>query len=646
MCPRFPVRESVATLLFAAVSAWSSGATCAESTSQRLPPADSFHPARRPGPDGALPPMPAPTWGGTLTIHTENLPRHLNLALSSSAYARRILSNTHAWLQGYDPRTLRIVPEIAERVDVEDMLKSATGERIGHIDDGGDAWIVHADSGDERVPKSSGVSVARGVVFTFHLGAGWTWHDGHPFDADDVVFSWSIYHNPDVKCDERRWQHLKIERAEKLDARTVRFVYAEQYFHAAITIGDLFLLPRHLYDPTDPDHVRHAPEFHAARLARDPSWKPGPKDIADCVNDNPHNRIFVGLGPYEVKSWIDDVLEVERASTWRDDARAGHFDRIRWRRVPDFAAAFRALSAGELDFDDAVTTDDYFGSVAESPEFRAKYYTGTHGSQSYWFIGWNTLSPKLTDPRVRRALAHLADLESYRTGYYRGLAHAMNGPFLPNSPARDATIEPLAHDVKRAEALLVEAGWIDRDGDGIRDKDGVALEIELLVEAQNTPALGFAAKFQEDLARGGVRLKVQGLDFATLDERKSKRRFEAVQLGWAMAPEADPEQMWHSRWAAADKTGGNFVGLADPEVDALIEAGQRELEFAPRQAIWHRLQARLMDLQPYLFCFAPLRKFAMLRGVRGFQETLTDPNWEARDLYFAPGTPGTRASLR
>ncbi len=614
-----------------------------------LPPADSFHADRQPGPDGALPPLPPPTWGGTFTVHTDNLPVHLNAALSSSAYARRILACVHAWLTTYDSRTLQRVPEVARSVDVEDLLTRTSGEPlelVGRVIDSGDDWLVHTAAGDQRVPKSATASVARGTVFTFHLGDGWTWHDGHPFDADDVVFSWSIYQNPDVKCDARRWQHQKIRSCTKLDARTVRFVYAEQYFHAAVTVGDLFLLPRHLYDPTDPDHARYEPEFHAARRAKDPSWTPGPKDVADCVNDNPHNRAFVGLGPYRLASWKDDVVELERAPGWKDDAHAGHFDRIRWRRVSGFEAAFRALIAGELDFDDVVTTDDYFGSVATSPEFAAKFTKGTHRSQTYWYVGWNLRTPKLADPRVRRALAHLADLEGFRTGYYRGLARTMTGPFLPQSLACDPRIQPLAHDVARAEELLADAGWIDRDGDGVRDQGGVALEIELIFEAKNAAALAFAAKYQEDLAKGGVRLKLQGLDFNALDERKKRRQFEAVQLAWAMAPEADPEQTWHSRWAAPDKQGGNFVGLADPEVDALIEAGQRELDFGARQRVWHALQARLMDLQPYLFAYAPMRKFALARSVRGFQETALDPNWDVRDFYFAPGTPGTRDRLR
>ena len=649
MRPRLPVLLLWALLVSASGRTGLARAQSPAPPELRLPPVDAHHPERQPRADGTLPPMPPPTWGGTFTVHIDNLPTHLNVALTSSAYARRILGTTHAWLMRFDPMTLQLVPEVARSVDVEDVLTRTEGEPrelVGRVAEAGDDWIVSAKSGEQRVPKSETASVARGTVFTFHIGEGWTWHDGHPFDADDVTFSWSIYQDPDVKCDARRWQHQKIRSCTKLDARTVRFVYAEQYFHAAVTVGDLFLLPRHLYDPTDPDHARYEPKFHEARRAKDPNWVASAKDIAACVNDNPRNRQFVGLGPYRIAAWVDDAIDLERAPTWKDDARAGHFDRIRWRHVAGFDAAFRALAAGEVDFVDVVTTDDYFGSRASAPEFAARFTKGTHRSQSYWYIGWNMASPKLADDRVRRALAHLADLESFRTGYYRGLARTMTGPFLPHSPACDPDVRPLAHDVGRAEELLADAGWIDRDGDGIRDRDGIALELELLVEAKNAAGQAFAAKYQEDLARGGVRLVIAPLDFNTLNDRKRKRQFEAVQLAWAMAPEADPEQTWHSRWSPAEKDSGNFVGLVDARVDALIERGQQELDFGARQRVWHQLQARLMELQPYLYAYAPLRKFAIRRDVRGFQETALDPNWDVCDFFFAPGTPGTRDRLR
>jgi peptide/nickel transport system substrate-binding protein len=552
-------------------------------------------------------------------------------------------------LQRYDGDTLALVPELAESVVVEDVLVRRAGEPrelAGAIQDGGDAWLVRGAAGETRVPKSETERVLRGVVFTFRLGSGRAWHDGHELDAHDVHFSWEVFHSDRLASD-RRWQHEKISACEVLDARTVRFRYAEQHFNAAVFVSDLFLLPRHVYDPRDPDHARLQPAWHAERRARDPAWTPSLDDAAELVNESVKQRAFVGLGPYRLASWTDSAIEIERASTWRDDAGAGRLDRVRWRLVPDFGAAFRALLAGEIDFLDAVTTDDYFGSIAASADFRARWYTGTHRSQAYWYVGWNTRLPKLADPRVRRALAHLADLEAFRTGYYKGLARTMTGPFLPGTPACDPAIRPLPRDIARAEELLAEAGWIDRDGDGVRDKGGEPLSIELLVQAQNAPAQAFAAQLQQDFARGGVRLVVAPLEFNALQERRDGRRFEAVQLGWAVAPEADPEQAWHSRWAGPEAQGGsNFSGLIDPEVDGLIEAGQKELDHAARQAIWRRLHARLFELQPYLFCFAPDRKFALTRAIRGFQETRIDPNWDLRELYYPLGTPGTRPARR
>ncbi|MBL8861449.1 MAG: hypothetical protein JNK02_05500 [Planctomycetes bacterium] len=659
MPPRLPALALVVLLLAAGAGALTrgSGASGPGASDQAaggragpaLPPPDSFHPDRRPGTDGARAPLPPRTWGGTLTIHTESLPRHLNLALASNAYARRIASHVHAWLQRTDGETLALVPELAESVTVEDVLTRRAGEPrelVGAVADAGDDWLVRTAAGEERVPKAAAAALLRGVVFTFRLKPGVAWHDGHPFDAEDVRFSWSIFANREVKSD-RRWQHEKISSCEVLDPLTVRFRYAEQHFNAALFVSDLFLLPRHRLDPSDPDHARLFPAWHAARRAQDPGWTPGAQDVAELVNELQQRREFVGLGPYRLASWTDSVLEIERAPTWQDSTTAGHFDRVRWRLVADFGAAFRALLAGEIDFLDALTTEDYFGSIAASDGFRERFYTGTHRTQAYWYVGWNTRLPKLSDPRVRRALAHLADLEAFRTGYYKGLARTMTGPFLPSSPACDPSIRPFAHDLARAEELLAEAGWIDRDGDGVRDKGGEALAIELLVQAQNAPALAFAAQLQQDFARGGVRLAVVALEFNALQDRRDRRQFEAVQLGWAMAPEADPEQSWHSRWAGPDSSGGsNFAGLADPEVDRLIEAGQQELDFEARQRVWHRLQARLFDLQPYLFCYAPDRKFALLRSVRGFQETRVDPNWDLRALYFAPGTPGTRPAPR
>jgi ABC-type transport system substrate-binding protein len=193
--------------------------------------------------------------------------------------------------------------------------------------------------------------------------------------------------------------------------------------------------------------------------------------------------------------------------------------------------------------------------------------------------------------------------------------------------------------------MLDEAGWTDHDGDKVRDRDGVALDIELLTQPNNKVAEAFGAKLQEDLARLGIRLRLQTLEFGALVDRRGKRDFDALALGWAPPIESDPEQLWHSREGAQEVKSSNFVGLQDAEVDRLIERGQRELDPRKRAETWKELHRRLYDLQPYLFCFNPPRKFAMNKAIRGFQSLPIDPNYVVRRWYYPKGTPGTRPTL-
>ncbi|HED65881.1 MAG TPA: hypothetical protein ENJ09_10045, partial [Planctomycetes bacterium] len=84
--------------------------------------------------------------------------------------------------------------------------------------------------------------VERGTVFTFHLRDGITWHDGEPCNADDLYFTWECYQNPHVDCDETRSGYSKLVDAEELDPLTIRFFYANQFFGALATVGEMPIL--------------------------------------------------------------------------------------------------------------------------------------------------------------------------------------------------------------------------------------------------------------------------------------------------------------------------------------------------------------------------------------------------------------------
>ncbi len=612
---------------------------------------DEFHPDRKKRPDGTRPPLPEPAFGGRAIVHLEALPKTLCYTIDNSAITRRILYelNETLLLQDWEMHDLR--PNLAGRYEVEDTLVLAGGRgagdancAFGTIEDDGDAWRVKplstrpGDAAVRRIAKKDALRVERGTVLTFHLRDGVKWHDGHLFDARDVLFSWIVYGNPAVQCGEKRHQFQKVVRAEMLDERTVRFFYGEQYSLALPSLGDMFILPSHLYDLADPDNAQGQ-----AKRAADPAWTPTAQEQGEYVNTNPHNREWVGLGPYQLVKWDAESLEARRFDDYFDPEHGGYLDIIRWRYIQKDAIAFQALLAGEFDFYSRLSADEYFGEATEKPLFTDRYYKGYFYSTAYWYIGWNMKRPQLADVRVRQALAMLFDFDEYKRSFYKGVAVQVTGPSSMYSKGYNHDVQPFPYDPAAAEALLAEAGWYDRDGDGVLDKDGVPLAIQLLLQASNPVTQKFGVRYQENLARVGIKFSMMELEWATLLDRRYTRDFDAIALAWVPMLESDPGQVWSSSHQS-QRESSNYVGFVDEASDRLIERIQRELDGEKRAALLRELHARIYELQPYLFAYNPPRKFALSKAIHGFQAVHIDPNYVIRRWYYPAGTPGTRAT--
>jgi peptide/nickel transport system substrate-binding protein len=600
-------------------------------------PVDELHP------DRATP--AAPAFGGTVTVHLASLPKRLNYALENSSVARWILYELHESLVQKDWEMWDVRPSLATHWETEDTLVLAGGRTSGNgnvvygrVVEAGDAWVVTPVSpgnplaGETRIPKSEVERLERATVFTFHLREGVLWHDGVPLDAADVLFSWRMHRIPDVDSDFHRYRFDKIVHAEVVDPRTVRFFFGEQYALALETFADeLVVQPAHLFDLLDPRHPRHDPAASLAAQARE-------------INDNPCNTSWVGLGPYRLKSSDSQVIEAERFPGYYDPEHGGYFDRIRWRLIPNDDTAFQALINGELDFFTRVSSEDYFGQATERPEFTSRFYKGYFDTGAFNYTPWNMRRPLFADLRVRKALAMSFDMEEYMRTIAHGLDHAVTGSQFYYGEAYDHSLAPLPHDPEGARELLAEAGWYDRDGDGVVDKDGQAFSFEFLVIAGNKPARIFAQKLQEDLGRLGVRVTLTEMEWASYIERVYARDFDAAGLSWSViVPESDPWQLWHSSGAPVGVRGSNHAGVADPKVDDLIVRGQRELDREKRSALWRELQRHLYeDVQPYLFRDAPPRKYAISRRIRGFQAFQMDPGYSIRRWYLPAGTRAGR----
>jgi len=626
-------------------------------------PVDAFHP------DKDKPAKPA--YGGSVVVHLSSMTEGLNRAVENSAVSRWMLYEVHETLVLQNWETWEIDPSLATSWIAEDQLilkpgaeaTYPTAVRIGEGDKErfvvygdvrteGPVYIVKgvsqgnplidASNNELSVAASDVASLERGTVFTFDLQDKVTWHDGHPFDAHDVLFSWDVYNNPAVDCDEIRFQFEKVLSGEVVDPHTVRFFYENQYFLALASVGEMCILPRHLYDLEDPDNKTFDAEYHAKLK---PDHKFTDAELGKYINENPHNTEWVGLGPYKITKWDPKVVEAVRYEDYHDWTDKGcYFDKISWRVISDDNTAFQALINGQLDYFDRVKSEDYFGERTATKTFTDSFYKGYVYTGTYGYTGWNTKRDKLSDPMVRRALAMAFDMETYRVDQYNGLAERVSGPQNRWGPGYNKGVEPMPYNPDMAEELLAEAGWYDRDGDGWIDKDGIKMSIEFMYPSGNEASLTFGLKMQEAYKKLGIELTMRNFDWATFLDRMLERNFDAVNLAWVPPLESDPEQLWHSKWGPLDKKSSNMCGVMDPEIDALIEAGQRELDLEKRVKIWQELHAQIAELQPYMFGLNSPRKFAMNKKIRGHQGFKIAPGYSIRRWYYPAGTEGTRST--
>jgi peptide/nickel transport system substrate-binding protein len=330
-----------------------------------------------------------------------------------------------------------------------------------------------------------------------------------------------------------------------------------------------------------------------------------------------------------------------------DSDNAGYVDTIRWRYIDDDETAMNALLNGELDFFERIKSADYFGARTAGEDFLEDYYKGYKYLGIYGYTGWNLYKPQLKDLAVRKAIAHAFDFEEYKRTNYKGLCRQVTGPFPFNSAAYDHTVEALAYDPDLALDLLEDAGWYDRNGDGVRDKDGVELRIEFLMPSGNDASKNFGLKLQESLAALEIKLDLVPMEWATFLEKFKSRQFDCANLAWVPSLESDPEQLWHSDQGKYEVRGSNNSGVMDEKIDEFIAVGQRELDTEKRMAIWREMHRYIYEeIQPYMFMYNVPQKFGMAKRFRGFQASAIDPGYIIRRWYlWDPSEKGTRRTL-
>jgi len=407
-----------------------------------------------------------------------------------------------------------------------------------------------------------------GLVITFHLRHNVRWHDGQPFTAEDVLFTYQLTVDPRTPT-AYAGDFLKVKKAEALDDYTFRATYDKPFAPALMSWGNA-ILPRHLLAGQD---ITRTP------LARKP----------------------IGTGPYKFKEWITGQKIVLVSNTDYFEGRP-YIDGYILRIIPDMATMFLELRAGGIDR--MSLTPLQYTRQTENPLFRRDYKKFRYLSFAYTFVGYNIKNPLFADRRVRQALALAIDKEEIIQGVLLGMGKPATGPFKPGTWAYNQNVMTFPHNPGKARALLAEAGWLDRDGDGLLDRDGQPFAFELLVNQGNEVRGKCAEIIQRRLAEIGISVKIRVVEWAAfVNDFINKRRFDATILGWTIPLDPDLYDVWHST-----KTGPqelNFTSFKNEEVDRLLEKGRSTFNLEERKKCYYRIQEILAEEQPYTFLYVP-----------------------------------------
>ena len=273
-----------------------------------------------------------------------------------------------------------------------------------------------------------------------------------------------------------------------------------------------------------------------------------------------------------------------------------------FRIITNDLAALQALQAGEIDF--LRPLPEQFADMSKNEDFTAQFRCLSYFTPiiPYFYVGWNNDSVFFEDKRVRLAMTHLIDRDKIIKYLLKDQGRVTTGPFYIFGKQNNPNIKPWPYDVNKAKQLLDEAGWIDSDGDGIRDKDGNPFSFKLMIRSAD-PYYERLAKFIKDQAsKVGIEVVPDPYEWSIFIERLLDREFEAEVSGWGGVVEEDPYQVWHSSQGV--HRGSNHVGFNNKEADAIIEQARQTLDETERNKLYHRFHQIVHAEQPYTFLYA------------------------------------------
>ena len=425
---------------------------------------------------------------------------------------------------------------------------------------------------------------------TFHLRNDVYWHDGELTDAYDVAYTFKRAIDPETAFPNTAfWTHYDKgpEGVEVVDSFTVKFRMRP---HA---------------DFIDPWRATAIMPEHL--LADVPSA---------ILGQHPYGMVCpVGNGPFI-------FVEHRQNSSWTFQANPAFPSDLGGRPFVD-RYVYRSISEPTTLLTELLTeglsvyirpTPDQAQAVLDSDAVDLLQYP----FRDYVLVGWNSRRPQLADKRVRQALTRGTNRQEIVEALLQGQGTVANGSIPPFHWAydRSSSEDVMSYDQNAARALLDAAGWVDRDGDGVRENaSGERLSISIKYNDGNDLRQDIAEIMQAQLAEIGVEIAPTVVEWGTLISQISDpvdRDFDGVVIGWVVEYKLDDTDLFHS--SSLSGTYG-WAGTQRPDIDRLLDQLPLVVDREEAKPLWREYQELLVDEQPFTFFYFPDRIDGVSKGL-------------------------------
>lgn len=437
------------------------------------------------------------------------------------------------------------------------------------------------------------------VQFTLREQA--RWHDGKPVTADDVLFSFNSLREKGAPF--YRFYYASVERAEKTGERSVKFVFKPgDNRELPLILGQLTVLPKHYWQGRDFSKTTLEPPLGSGPY-RIKSFEPGRRIVYERVPDYWGKDIALNVGRHNFGEisydyYRDRTVQLEAFKAGAFDFRLENSSK-NWATAYDVPAVHKGLLVKDT--------------------FKHKRSSGIQG-----FV-FNTRRDMFADKRVREALSFAFDFEwsnknLFYSQYQRSRSYFDNSelaatglagaeelailePYRGKIPDQVFTTEyrppetdgtgRIRSNLRAADKLLKDAGWVIKDQKRVHAKTGAALEFTITLVSPEFERISLP--FAKNLKRLGVEARVRTVDTAQYLRLLENFDYDMITFIWgqSLSPGNEQRGFWGSV-AAAQKGSRNLIGIKDPVVDELIEkliaAPDRESLVAHTRALDRVLQ--------------------------------------------------------